>query len=123
MECERPGFSPWVGKISWEREHSTHSSILAWRILYSPWGCKKSDMTERLSLSLFSSMVASKLSGFLHVSSEYSGDRGIVREGEGSGESEGAREQIHTKWILHCVFNLVSEILHHHRFFLLEASQ
>ena len=29
-----------------------HSSILAWRILmvgYSPWGCKESDTTERLS--------------------------------------------------------------------------
>ena len=39
---------------------ATHSSILAGRIprteepgSYSPWGRKKSDMTERLSLSLF----------------------------------------------------------------------
>ena len=39
----------------------THFSILAWRIpwteepdgLYSPWGCKESDMTEQLTLSLF----------------------------------------------------------------------
>jgi len=35
-----------------------HSSILAWEIPqsslggYSPWGCKESDMTERLTLSL-----------------------------------------------------------------------
>ena len=37
---------------------ATHSSILAWRIpwteksggLYSPWGRKESDMTERLHL-------------------------------------------------------------------------
>ena len=36
---------------------TTHSSILAWRIpwaeepggAYSPWGCKESDMTERLT--------------------------------------------------------------------------
>ena len=35
---------------------ATHSSILAWRILWteepgglSPWGLKESDMTERLS--------------------------------------------------------------------------
>ena len=31
-----------------EKGTATHSSILAWRI---PWGCKQSDMTERLSLS------------------------------------------------------------------------
>ena len=39
-----------------EKEMATHSSILAWRIpwteepggLYSPWGHKESDMTERL---------------------------------------------------------------------------
>ena len=38
---------------------ATHSCILAWRIpwteepheLYSPWDCKESDMTERLTLS------------------------------------------------------------------------
>ena len=35
-----------------EKGTATHSSILAWRILYSPWGCKESDMTERLSLSV-----------------------------------------------------------------------
>ena len=40
---------------------ATHSSIPAWRIpwteqsgrLYSSWGCKESDMSERLTLSLF----------------------------------------------------------------------
>ena len=39
---------------------ATHSSILAWITLwteepagYSPWGCKESDITERLTLSLF----------------------------------------------------------------------
>ena len=38
---------------------ATHSSILAWRIPWteepgglSPWGCKESDITERLTLSL-----------------------------------------------------------------------
>ena len=37
-----------------EKEMVTHSSILAWKIpwmeepgrLYSPWGCKESEMTE-----------------------------------------------------------------------------
>ena len=40
---------------------ATHSSILAWRIswaeesgeLHSPWGCKKSDMTEQLTHSSY----------------------------------------------------------------------
>ena len=42
-----------------EEDIATHSSILAWRVPwteelggYSPWGCKESDMTERLTLSL-----------------------------------------------------------------------
>ena len=32
--CRRPGFDPWVGKISWLEGMATHFSILAWRI---PW--------------------------------------------------------------------------------------
>ena len=43
----------WVRSLSWEdpleKGRATLSSILAWRI---PWGCKESDMTEWLSLSL-----------------------------------------------------------------------
>ena len=41
-----------------EKEMATHSSILAWEIPwteepgYSPWGHKKSDVTEQLTLSL-----------------------------------------------------------------------
>ena len=34
LQCGRPGFNPWVGKIPWKRKWQTHSSILAWRI---PW--------------------------------------------------------------------------------------
>ena len=33
-DVKRHEFDPWVGKISWEKEMATHSSILAWRI---PW--------------------------------------------------------------------------------------
>ena len=46
----------WVWSLGWEdrleKWMATHSSILAWRVhgLYSPWGRKESDMTERLSL-------------------------------------------------------------------------
>ena len=47
----------WVLPLDWEdpleKGRATHSSILAWRIPWtSPWGCKESDTTERLSLSL-----------------------------------------------------------------------
>ena len=44
----------WVRSLDWEdpleKESATHSSILAWRIPYSPWGHKESDTTEQLSL-------------------------------------------------------------------------
>ena len=45
----------WVLSLGWEdlleKGTATHSSVLAWRILwYSPWGHKESDTTERLSL-------------------------------------------------------------------------
>ena len=34
LQCGRPRFSPWVGKIPVEKEMATHSSTLAWKI---PW--------------------------------------------------------------------------------------
>ena len=37
-----------------EKGRATHSSILAWRIPCTVWGCKESDTTEWLSLSLSS---------------------------------------------------------------------
>ena len=49
------GFDPWVGKIPWRRERL--STPVFWpgefHGLYSPWGCKESDITGRLSLSVF----------------------------------------------------------------------
>ena len=53
----------WVPSLGWEdplqKEMANRSSILAWRIpwteepggLYSPWGCKESDMIEHKSSS------------------------------------------------------------------------
>ena len=32
LQCKRPGFDSWIGKIPWRREWATHSSILTWRI-------------------------------------------------------------------------------------------
>ena len=53
-----------VRSLGWEdpleKGKATHSSIRAWRIPWtvqsSPWGCKETDTTEWLSLSLFSSI-------------------------------------------------------------------
>ena len=53
LQCRRPGFDPWVGKIPWRRawqpipvslpgEFHGHRSLVS----YSPWGHKESDMTE-----------------------------------------------------------------------------
>ena len=54
LQCGRPGFCPWVGKIPWRRKwHPTPVFLLGkshgGRSLagYSPWGHKESDMTER----------------------------------------------------------------------------
>ena len=51
------GLIPGLGNAL-EKEMATHSSIIAWRILwteetgsYSPWGRKESDMSEWLTLS------------------------------------------------------------------------
>ena len=43
---------PWVRKIPWRREKLPTPLFWAAEFngLYSPWGCKESDMTERLSL-------------------------------------------------------------------------
>ena len=54
LQCGRPGFNPWVGKIPWRRERLP--TPVFWpgdfHGLYSPWNGKESDMTEWLSLSL-----------------------------------------------------------------------
>ena len=51
-------FNPWVGKILWRRERLP--TLVFWpgefHGLYSPWGHKESDMTERLSLLPFPSV-------------------------------------------------------------------
>ena len=46
-------FDPWVGKIPWRRERLPTPVFWPGEFhgLYSPWGCKESDMTEPLSLS------------------------------------------------------------------------
>ena len=64
LQCGRPGFDPWVGKILWRRERQPLQPV-AWRRpgefdgLCSPWVHKESDTTELLSLG--ASLVAQRV--------------------------------------------------------------
>ena len=42
LQCRRPGFSPWVGKIPWRRERLPTPAFwpAEFHGLYSPWGCR-----------------------------------------------------------------------------------
>ena len=60
LQCGRPGFNPWVGKISWRRKWQPTPVFLPGKshgqrnlVGYSPWGRKESDTTERVC-SLYS---------------------------------------------------------------------
>ena len=60
LQCGRPGFDPWVSKIPWRKKWQPTPVLLprkfhGWRSLvgYSPWGCKESDMAERLHSLLY----------------------------------------------------------------------
>ena len=59
QQCGRPGFNPWIGKFPWRRERLP--TPVFWprefHELCSPWGCKDLDTTEKLSLSILSSLV------------------------------------------------------------------
>ena len=55
LQCGRPGFDPWVGKIPWRRKWQSTPVLLPGKshgqrnlVGYSPWGCKELDMTKRL---------------------------------------------------------------------------
>ena len=50
----RPGLDPWVWKITWRRERLPNPVFWPreFHELYSPWGRKESDTTEKLSLPL-----------------------------------------------------------------------
>ena len=57
LQCERPGFHPWVGKILWRRKWQPTPVLLPGKshgqrstVGYSPRGLKESDTTERLHL-------------------------------------------------------------------------
>ena len=51
LQCGRPGFDPWIGKIPWRRERLPTPVFWPGEFhgLYGPWGRKESNTTERLS--------------------------------------------------------------------------
>ena len=54
LQCGKPGFDPWVGKIPWRRE-LLHTPVFWPREfcgLCSPWAQKEWDMTEWLTFNL-----------------------------------------------------------------------
>ena len=68
LQCRRPGFYPWVRKISWRRAWLPNPVFLPGGFYgqrnlagYSPWGHKESDTTEQLTLWLSSSLYYSKM--------------------------------------------------------------
>ena len=59
LQCRRPGFDPWVGKIPWRRKWQPTPAFLLGKshgqrslVGCSPWGHKESGTTERLTLTL-----------------------------------------------------------------------
>ena len=59
----RPGFDPWVGKIPCRREWLPTPVFWPGEFhgLYSLWGHKELDMTERLSLSFFCNIYGNEI--------------------------------------------------------------
>ena len=52
LQCQRPGFDPWVGKIPWRRERLPTPVFWPGEFhgLYNPWSHKELSTTERLAL-------------------------------------------------------------------------
>ena len=55
LQCRRPGFNPWAGKIPWKRKWQPTPVSLPGEshgqrslVSYSPWDCKESDTAEWL---------------------------------------------------------------------------
>ena len=64
MQCRRPGFDPWVGKIPWRREWQPTSVFLPGEFHRqgslegcSLWGHKELDTTEQLTKNIYTKQV------------------------------------------------------------------
>ena len=62
LQCRRPGFEPWAGKIPWRRERLPTPVFWPGKFhgLYSPWGHKKLCPTEWFSLHFTHNLCALK---------------------------------------------------------------
>ena len=74
LQCGRPGFDPWVGKIPWRRKWQSTPVLLPGKshgqrslVGYSPWGRKESDMTEGLYLYHLYKSLWSRLAPEIHL--------------------------------------------------------
>ena len=63
LKCRRPGLNLWVREMPWGRAWKPIPVFWPWEsydqrnlVGYSPWGCKESDTTERLTLWVFHSL-------------------------------------------------------------------
>ena len=70
LQCRRPGFDPWVGKIPWRRKWQPTPVFLpgkshGWQSLvgYCSWGRKESDVTEQLHFHVHALLSGRKGSG------------------------------------------------------------
>ena len=76
-EMRETWFNPWVGKIPWRNKWLP--TLVFWPReffgLYSPWGCKESDTTEQLSLTL--KMPSEQWTGMFH---QLSGDGALDKK-------------------------------------------
>ena len=68
LQCGRPKFNPWVGKISWRRKWQPTPVFLLGkfrgqrsRVGYSPWGRKESDTTEQLHFHFHTKIASGSL--------------------------------------------------------------
>ena len=116
LQCVRPRFNLWVGKISWRRKwHPTPVLLpgksLGWRSLVgcSPWGHKESVKTEQLtftsqkigSLNFCSLSKQTQWSGFTGVETQASSSRSHRERGRGKEKTESFNTVIHHTAKLH----------------------
>ena len=72
LQCRRPGFDPWVGKIPWRRTWQP-TPVFVYRksrgqcslVGYHPWGRKESDTTEQLHLCNGYKCIFSRVSQYI----------------------------------------------------------
>ena len=80
LQCGRPGFDPWVGKIPWRRERLPIPVSWSGECcgLYSPRGHRESDKTERLLLTIINGQGTSLVVQWFRLSAYHAGGTGSI---------------------------------------------